>query len=176
MQNVSGYLDVKRDTLAGVANYDWFVGSGYDERIPTSVYANGFGAGLDDLSLHNADYDPYAHKNLPVNRQNLYAPQAEDGSSKGYYWWDDDRARADMAPIIPNQRMNGINRVGECVAGYSYLPKGHQLHGTRLSHTYDVVSLDITPFDPGNNFGLLHNPPALGPYQKGRYTVVPNFN
>lgn len=173
---MSDYLDVKRDVLAGVANYDWFVGSGYDDRIPTSVFANGFGQGLDDLSLHNADRDPFARKNLPSNRQNLYAGASEEGSTVGYYRWTDEEVAQDLAPILPNQRMPGINRIASCIAGYHQRPKGHQLHGTRLSHTYVVGDVMHVPlFDPGNNFGLLHDEPALGPYQKGAYTVVPRF-
>jgi len=173
---VSGYDEVKRDTLAGVANYDWFVGSGYDSRIPTSVFANGFGQGLDDLSLTHADSDPYAHKNLPVNRQNLYEKQAEDGSSTGYYLWEQERVRADLAPILPNQRMPGIDRIGVCVDGYSKLPRGHQLQSTGVARSIDVAfSGPAVPRDPGNPLGLLFEPPATGPYQQGRMTRVPPF-
>ena len=166
---------MKADTLNNQANYDWFVGSGYDNRIPTSVYYNGFGTGLDDLSLVRASSDPYQYKNLPNNRQNLYAAESEDGGTNGYYLWEAERAALDMAPILPNLRMPAINQIADSIAGYFQLPRGHQLQGTRLSQNYVVTDIAQMQRDPGNPIGILFDPPALGPYQRGRYTTVPSF-
>jgi hypothetical protein len=175
MQPVSSYLEVKRDALERQANFDWFVGSGYDNRIPTSVYYNGFGAGLDDRSLLVSDRDPYQYKNTPNNRQNLYAAEADDGGTHGYYLWEPERVALDLAPIIPNSRMPAWNQIADCVAGYMQLPKGHQLQGTRLSDNYVVADIPQMQRDPGNPIGILFDPPALGPYQRGRYNTVPSF-
>ena len=172
---MSGYLRVKADVLSNQANYDWFVGSGYDNRIPVSVYYNGFGQGLDDLSLGNADSDPYQHKNTPNNRQNLYAAEGVDGGTNGYYKWEPERAALDLAPILPNVRMPAWGQIADSISGYLQLPKGHQLQGTRLSQNYVVTDIPQLQRDPGNPIGILFDPPALGPYQRGRYTTVPNF-
>jgi len=173
-QPVSSYLRVKRDVLANQANYDWFVGSGYDNRIPTSVFYNGFGQGLDDLSLVHADADPYQYKNTPNNRQNLYAAESDDGAVNGYYLWEPERAALDLAPILPNLRMPAWNQIADSIAGYMQLPKGHQLQGTRLHQDYVVTDIPQLQRDPGNPIGILFDPPALGPYQRGRYNVVPS--
>jgi hypothetical protein len=175
MQPVSSYIKTKSDALVRQANYDWFVGSGYDNRIPTSVYYNGFGMGLDDLSLQQASYDPYQYKNTPNNRQNLYAAKSDDGGTHGYYLWEPERAAIDMAPVIPNSRMPGINQIADCITGYQQLPYGHQLQGTRLSDNYVVTNIAQMQRDPGNPIGILFDPPALGPYQRGSFNTVPSF-
>ena len=174
MQPVSSYYQVKADALARTANFDWFVGSGYDNRIPTSVYYNGFGQGLDDLSLQAAAYDPYQYKNTPNNRQNLYAAESDDGGANGYYLWEPERAALDLAPVIPNSRMPAWNQIADSIAGYMQLPHGHQLQGTRLSDNYVVTDIPRMQRDPGNPIGILFDPPALGPYQRGYYNVVPS--
>jgi hypothetical protein len=170
----SSYLQVKADTLAGRANYDWFVGSGWDRKIPTAYYANGLQ--LDDQSLHDATAGSYQHKNLPLHRQNLYAEHSDDGGDgDGFFRWSDDMVALDLAPIIPNQRMPGFNRIAACIAGEQALPMPHQLSGTRRSQTFLASEMNAVQVDPGNNFGLLHYPPALGPFRRGAYTTVPSF-
>ena len=166
---MSGYLDVKYDALVGRPNYDWFVGSGYDGRIPTGIFANGFA--FEDRHNANADADPLMHKNLPANRQNLYDAHREDGTPLGYYVFDYDRVAADMAPILPHRAMPGIDRIGTCIAGYRQLPMGHKLNsGVNVLHDRRHRLLD-----PGNPIGMLFTPPALGPYAKGQPSWVPPF-
>jgi hypothetical protein len=163
----SSYFDVKAASLAGVPNYDWFVGPGYDGRISTSVFAAGFTHGLADHSQDDAMADPLRHKNLPYNAQNLYEGESEDGTPLGYHLWDNYSAALDLAPLIPNIRLPGWNRTGDCLRAFAKQPIGHA-QGNAV-----VQELDIVNVDPGSATGLLFAPPALPPYGRSPYHVVP---
>lgn len=156
-----GYFEQKQGALEGGANYDWFVGPGYD-KIPTSVYAKGFGEAFSDKRREDVTQDPLAYKNLPINRQNLYGAHANDQVPLGFYLWDDARPALDVAPILVHRAPWGVGLVGSCLRGEQQKALGHCLVGG--TH---VGEQPLVQRDPGNVLGLLFEEPILPPYQSG---------
>lgn len=94
----------KRDTVAGVVNYDYFTEL-YDGNIPVSIHTQGFHT--DNRSRQNplreqAKWAP----NVPLDRRDLNTGRNLDG---GYYKQDDDTVMLDLVPIIRNQKLPQVN-------------------------------------------------------------------
>lgn len=123
--DLSPYERQKVSTLFGVANYDYFVGTGYD-AIPTTEFYNGFH--MNDES-HRSIYEGVdTHRNLPTNAQDL-GPYDTSAGLPGFHVWSEARMAMDLAPVIPNQRLFQAGQLGVAMRGLKQASVGERLHG-----------------------------------------------